>query len=191
MDKRTLKILIPILLALIGLYFTEQKAPIRPTPTPTQLPTATSSVASAAASQREILVDSPVIRTYAVTKVVDGDTIAVLMDGKKVTIRLIGMDTPETVDPRKPVQCFGIEASDKAKELLTGQAVEIEQDDSQDTYDKYGRLLAYVYLPDLSTPLGASGISFNEYMIAGPIYSLTLLTSSLIRFIRSPVRLDL
>jgi micrococcal nuclease len=59
-------------------------------------------------------------------------------------LRLIGMDTPETVDPRKPVQCFGREASNRAKAVLTGQSVQFEADGSQDERDRYGRLLRYV-----------------------------------------------
>ena len=96
--------------------------------------------------------------TYTVLKVVDGDTLAVDMNGKSVTLRLIGLDTPETVDPRKPVQCFGKEASNKAKEVLSGKMVRLEMDPSQDTLDKYGRTLAYVFLPDDTL--------FNKYMIA-------------------------
>lgn len=95
---------------------------------------------------------------YPVTKVVDGDTIAVDINGKNTTIRLIGLDTPETVDPRKPVQCFGEEASTKAKEVLTGKRVRIETDPSQGERDKYGRLLAYIFLED--------GTLFNKFMIA-------------------------
>jgi endonuclease YncB( thermonuclease family) len=79
---------------------------------------------------------------YTVLKVVDGDTIHVSVDGKKLKIRMIGLDTPETVDPRKPVQCFGREASAQAKTLLGGQQVYLETDPSQDTIDKYGRTLA-------------------------------------------------
>jgi len=85
---------------------------------------------------------------YPVTKVVDGDTLSINLDGTNTTIRLIGIDTPETVDPRKPVQCFGVEASNKAKELLVGKKVRLEMDSSQGNYDKYNRLLAYVYLED-------------------------------------------
>ena len=48
---------------------------------------------------------------------------------------MIGMDTPETVDPRKPVQCFGLEASAQAKTILAGQSVYLETDPSQDTVD--------------------------------------------------------
>lgn len=94
---------------------------------------------------------------YLVTKVVDGDTVAVSMNGITETIRLIGIDTPETVDPRTTVECFGTEASNKAKELLTGKRVRIEKDLSQGERDKYGRLLAYVYRED--------ELFFNRYMI--------------------------
>ena len=76
-------------------------------------------------------------------EVVDGDTL-VLTDGRK--IRLIGVDTPETVDPRKPVQVFGKEASDFTKRIATGKDLRLEYD--QEQTDKYGRTLAYVYLPD-------------------------------------------
>jgi|SRR5215216_1170712 len=68
---------------------------------------------------------------YPVTDVVDGDTIKVRMSGKEETLRLIGIDTPETVDPRKSVQCFGKEASNKARELLSGKNVRIEMDATQ------------------------------------------------------------
>lgn len=92
-----------------------------------------------------------------VIKVIDGDTLNIEMDGNMQTVRLIGLNTPETVDPRKPVECFGKEASDKAKELLTGKRVMIEKDPSQGDYDKYQRLLAYVFMED--------GTNFNKYMI--------------------------
>lgn len=81
--------------------------------------------------------------TYIVTRVVDGDTI-LLSNHQKV--RYIGVDTPETVSPKKPVQCFGHEASLKNKELVEGQEVRLERDIS-DT-DRYGRWLRYVYLAD-------------------------------------------
>ncbi len=93
----------------------------------------------------------------SVTQVVDGDTFKVSIAGKAETIRLIGLDTPETVDPRKPVQCFGKEASDKAKALLSGKRVRLEADAGQGERDKYDRLLRYAFLED--------GTSFNEWMI--------------------------
>ncbi|HZH62092.1 MAG TPA: thermonuclease family protein, partial [Metabacillus sp.] len=78
-----------------------------------------------------------------VTKVVDGDTLQVMIDGKKETIRLLLVDTPETVHPSKPVQPFGPEASDFLKEKVNGEEVQIELGIGE--RDKYGRLLAYVY----------------------------------------------
>jgi len=78
-----------------------------------------------------------------VTRVVDGDTIDVEHIGR---IRLIGVDTPETVDPRKPVQYFGREASDFLKGLVGGKGVRLEYD--QQRRDVYNRTLAYVYLAD-------------------------------------------
>jgi micrococcal nuclease len=89
-----------------------------------------------------------------VVRVVDGDTINV---SNGDTLRLIGMDTPEVVDPRKPVQCFGVEASRHAHALLDGESVSLEYDPSQGRLDKYGRTLAYVWMAD--------GQLFNELMI--------------------------
>lgn len=90
-----------------------------------------------------------------VERVVDGDTIHVRVNGDDVTVRLIGIDTPETVKPDSPVECFGPEASDFAKEALTGQRVTLELDASQGNEDRYGRLLAYVWreAPDGSLSL--------------------------------------
>lgn len=85
---------------------------------------------------------------YSVASVVDGDTVKINLNGTTETLRLIGMDTPETVDPRKPVQCFGIEASNKAKELLNGRKVRTEKDPTQSERDIYGRLLVYIYRDD-------------------------------------------
>jgi micrococcal nuclease len=97
------------------------------------------------------------LKLLNVVKVVDGDTIDVSFDGKTERIRLIGINTPETVDPRKPVECFGREASDKAKALLSGKKVYLEADLISGERDKYNRLLRYVFLED--------GTSFNLLMI--------------------------
>lgn len=78
-----------------------------------------------------------------VVRVIDGDTIEI-EGGER--IRYIGIDTPETVDPRKPVQCFGVEASLKNKELVEGKMVRLEKDITD--RDKYNRLLRYVYVDD-------------------------------------------
>ena len=101
---------------------------------------------------------SAVQRTSAkVVAVVDGDTADVLIRNQRVRLRMIGMNTPETKDPRTVVQCFGREASAKAQELLAGKTVALEGDPSQDTRDRYGRLLVYVWLPN--------GTLFNKEMI--------------------------
>jgi len=77
------------------------------------------------------------------TRVVDGDTI--VLDGNE-KVRLIGVDTPETKDPRKPVQYFGKEASEFTKRMVEGKKVRLDYDWQRK--DKYGRTLAYVYLED-------------------------------------------
>ena len=76
-------------------------------------------------------------------RVIDGDTI--ILDGNE-TVRLIGVDTPETKDPRRSVQYYGAEASAFTKKLVEGKNVRLEYD--QEQKDKYGRTLAYIYLED-------------------------------------------
>jgi len=79
--------------------------------------------------------------TFVCTRVVDGDTIVVEKIGK---VRLIGVDTPETKHPRKPVEYFGKEASNFTKKMVEGKRVRIEYDWQKK--DKYRRTLAYVYI---------------------------------------------
>lgn len=86
-----------------------------------------------------------------VERVIDGDTIE-LTDKRRV--RYIGMDTPETVDPRKPVECFGKEASAENNRLVEGKTVELEKDVSEK--DQYGRILRYVYV---------DGLFVNDYLV--------------------------
>jgi micrococcal nuclease len=82
---------------------------------------------------------------YRVEQVLDGDTIVVRRAGAAdETIRLLGIDTPETHHPRKPVQCYGPEASAYTTRRLFGQIVRLEDD--VERHDIYGRRLAYVYL---------------------------------------------
>src|SRR5689334_4640170 len=83
-----------------------------------------------------------------VVRVIDGDTVDVRLEGQVVRLRLIGIDTPEVVDPRRPVECFGREASARAHELLDGQTVAVESDPTQGDTDRYGRLLRYIWLSD-------------------------------------------
>lgn len=86
--------------------------------------------------------------TYQVLKVVDGDTIHISYNGKDEKVRFIGLDTPETKDPRKPIQCFGREATAKMTEFAENKNVRLEFDKTQGERDKYGRILAFVYNED-------------------------------------------
>jgi len=76
---------------------------------------------------------------------VDGDTVDVLVGGHQERVRLVGVDTPETKDPRKPVECFGPEASTFTKETLDHHQVWLTYKPDE-RYGKYGRLLAYIWL---------------------------------------------
>ena len=79
-----------------------------------------------------------------VVQVIDGDTVVARVDGRDEHVRLIGIDTPETVDPKRPVMCFGPEASAETHQLLpAGTPVRLVHD--VEARDAYGRLLAYVY----------------------------------------------
>lgn len=94
---------------------------------------------------------------YTVATVIDGDTFTYLENGATYTVRVLGINTPETKYASRGEECFGAQASRKAKELLSGTQVSLQTDNSQDTYDAYNRLLAYVTL--------ASGADFGELMI--------------------------
>jgi micrococcal nuclease len=102
-----------------------------------------------------------------VVRVVDGDTIVARIGTRDEKIRLIGIDTPETVDPRKPVQCYGREASDRMKSLLPpGSPIRIERDVEE--RDIYRRLLAYVWR-------GSDDLFVNRAMVAdGYAHLLTI-----------------
>ena len=96
---------------------------------------------------------------YPVTYVVDGDTFKASINGKVITIRILGINTPETVDPRKAPECFGHEASDETKSLLGGKKVQLHFNPNRELKDKYGRYLAYTYRDD--------GLFVNEELIKG------------------------
>ena len=91
-----------------------------------------------------------------VERVIDGDTIHVRVEGERRTVRLIGVDTPETKHPTKPVQYFGREASAFTKAALEGKTVRLQKDRTGDTVDRYGRWLRYVLL---------DGDNFNARLI--------------------------
>lgn len=95
--------------------------------------------------------------TVLVTRVIDGDTIEI--EGGQ-TVRYIGINTPETKDPRRGVECFGDVAYLKNKELVEGKQVILAKDVSET--DRFGRLLRYVYIP---TPTVQATLFINEYLI--------------------------
>lgn len=106
-----------------------------------------------------------------VVKVVDGDTVTVSFSGKNETIRIIGINTPETVDPRKSVECFGQKASDEAKGQLNGKTVQLQSDSTQGERDKYNRLLRFVWLDSGTLDFGAMMIQEGyayEYTYSTP-----------------------
>jgi endonuclease YncB( thermonuclease family) len=109
-------------------------------------------------AKKTIVVNQP--GQYPVVHYTDGDTITVSMNGHDETIRFIGVDTPETHDPRKPVQCYGPAAAAFTKNTISAQGsqVRLAADDLSTNRDRYGRLLRYVYLPD--------GTLFNQMLIA-------------------------
>lgn len=96
---------------------------------------------------------------YSIAHFVDGDTIAVNMDGKVEKVRFIGVDTPETHKPNTPVQCYGPAAAAFTKNTIGTQKVRLESDPLSTNRDRYNRLLRYVYLPD--------GTLLNERLIQG------------------------
>ena len=113
--------------------------------TPEEKPKVESGVVGESLLANEEIRKSP---TYQVLKVVDGDTIHISYNGKDEKVRFVGLDTPETKDPRKPIQCFGREATAKMTELAENKKVRLEFDKTQGERDKYGRLLAFVYNED-------------------------------------------
>jgi micrococcal nuclease len=99
-----------------------------------------------------------------VVRVVDGDTILVSLDGREERVRYIGVDTPETVKPDTPTQCFGKRASAYNHALLDGRSVRLVGD--AEARDRYGRLLAYVYR-------AGDGLFVNAALVRGG-YATTL-----------------
>ncbi len=85
-------------------------------------------------------------RLATVTRVVDGDTAHVLVGDTDLTIRFIGIDTPETVAPGQPVECYGPESSRFTTRRLTGQRIRLTFD--VERIDPFGRTLAYLWLAD-------------------------------------------
>ncbi len=143
------------------LWFTQ-----KPAPSSDALPSATTStvasvVPAASTSSQPVIRWPETLTTNArITRTVDGDTVDALFDGetKVARIRLLGINTPESVDPRRPVQCFGKEASRVLKELVEGDRVHLVEDPQADDRDRYGRLLRHLVTEE--------GIDVNATLVA-------------------------
>lgn len=130
---RIFTLIILVFLFLAGDYFVQGHVPFPSKPLQVHIsPTPQSSITDVSA--QEVLVN----------RVIDGDTIEI---GSGQKVRYIGINTPETVDSRRTIQCFGKEASAKNKELVEGKKVRLEKDVSEK--DKFGRLLRYIYIDRL------------------------------------------
>ena len=99
-------------------------------------------------TRHEKLIESNQPGLYSINHFIDGDTVAVNMNGSVETVRMIGVDTPETHKPNTPVQCYGETAASYTKNLIGKNKVRLQADSLDTNRDRYGRLLRYVYLPD-------------------------------------------
>jgi micrococcal nuclease len=151
MRKRLLKFLSTLLFVGLAIYTVSTSVNRSAPSIVADIPVSTSTVPLSASIPDAATTTSSTVQTNAnVVRVVDGDTIVALIDGqtKNETIRFLGINTPETVDPRKTVECFGKEASAHMHTLLDGKRVRLEPDLQADERDKYGRLLRNVFLAD-------------------------------------------
>ena len=152
-------------------YLSQQRSgqAIEHAPPPLILGVSSSSITTVDAATSTSAATTTIATNARVVRVIDGDTIVARIDGdaQDERIRLLGINTPEVVDPRKPVECFGKEASAKAKSiLLPGLRIELRADPQADERDAYGRLLREVILAD--------GTSFNALMVTqGYAYAMT------------------
>jgi micrococcal nuclease len=145
MSKQRMIRLVTSLIVFVALFAIQTFAARDTHPAVVQTPIVTST--------QPMVVETVAISTTTnalVVRAVDGDTISVKIDGEKdeMKVRLLGVNTPESVDPRKPVECFGKEASKHTKEMTEGKRVRLDPDPQADEIDKYGRLLRNVVLED-------------------------------------------
>lgn len=173
--KTTLSVL--LLLSLVGssylwLTLSETQTELRElkeqlgnsTPRTTPTPTTRSSTDSPA-----LLQEGP----YRVTRVIDGDTIVVRRGSRQESVRLIGIDAPETGTGSQPYECFSLEATLELERLVGSRDVMLVFDETQSTRDEYSRLLAYVVGPggaDAGAELIRTGHVY-EYTFAGKNYT--------------------
>jgi micrococcal nuclease len=139
--------------------------PATPTPlaaTPTPAP----------ATPAPTVAPTPAALTGTVVDVVDGDTIKVELSTGIEKVRIIGIDTPETVDPSRPQACYGPEASAFAHKTLDGKTVTLEMDSTQDQRDRYDRLLAHVHVGGKVYAAEAIAGGFGIHYIYGGVPSI-------------------
>jgi micrococcal nuclease len=131
---------------------------------------ATAVVATATFVVPPTVAADPVAATAVVLKVVDGDTIDIRDDNRgHLRVRVLGIDTPETVKPGSPVECWGPEATQFAKSTLLGQRVALVTDPTQDRTDRFGRTLAYLVKADgwdYSVEAARAGVA-HSYVYGG------------------------
>ena len=113
------------------------------------------------ATQQEKATSGSDLKEARVLRVVDGDTIIVLLDGREERLRYIGIDAPESVAPDRPVECFGPEATKENERLVGGRTVYLEADSEE--RDRFGRLLRYVYVEEPGDRL----TMVNEQLVIG------------------------
>lgn len=148
--KQSMYLRVALILLSLLVYVVVQN---EPTETAVSEPVATGSVVGTSQEQA------------VVTRVIDGDTLVVSLGGVEERVRVIGIDTPETVDPRREPACFGNAATARAKELLpVGTVVQLMSDPSQANRDRYDRLLRTVVLAngsDLGLQLIEGGFAYE------------------------------
>lgn len=164
MQKRLLSLIATIIiLAAAGAYFTRDvQMPFSTFNSTNVVKSAASSTKPAEQTTFTVSTTQTTVQTNAlVVRVVDGDTLVAKLDaepGKEYKIRLLGVNTPETVDPRRTVQCYGKQASDFSKHTLSDKRIRLDADPQADERDKYDRLLRNVILED--------GTDFNAKLVS-------------------------
>jgi micrococcal nuclease len=160
-----------VVLLIIGFVTARSDLLVSPGATPSPPPQGATTSASVALPPSPVSLTLPQgLERATVINVADGDTIEVSLNGQTERVRLIGVDTPETSHPSRPVECFGREASAFTRELLRGQTVLLEDDPTQDNRDRFNRLLRFVWLPDgrlVNYEIIAQGYGF-EYTFRTP-----------------------
>lgn len=111
------------------------------------------------------------------SKCVDGDTIKVIIDTKEYTVRMLAIDTPESVHPSKPIEYYGKEASEyTCNKVSNAKKIELEYDPNSDKLDKYNRLLAWVFVDNelLQEDLVTNGYAKVAYLYGDYKYTSIL-----------------